>query len=207
MDTIIKLGDFEFKDMEIPEKINFGGSQQLSQHNLIGGGRVIDALGKNDMDITWSGLFTGQDALSRVQQLNKMRADGQQLSLTWFNLKYNVIIQNLEAQTERYYQVAYTITLRVILDGTNPNSAINLIGFNEAIHNDFAGANALAESLDDPNITSTMSVLNTAIDAVATFNGASPATIATITAPLNAAIDAVTTYIGTIATALWPSGS
>lgn len=203
MDTIIQLGDFKFQNLEIPEKINFGGAQQLAQHNLIGGGRVIDAMGKNDLDITWSGLFTGPDALTRAQQLNKMRADGKQLKLTWFNLNYDVIIQNFEAQTERFYQVTYTLTLRVILDGTNPNSAINLIGFNEAINNDFSTADAISNEINDPRINGTMDSLATAIGSVQTFNGASPSIISVVTDPLNAAIDAVSDYINAIGTALF----
>lgn len=191
MDTQIQLGDFVFQDLEIPEKINFGGSQQLVQHNLIGGGRVIDALGKNDIDITWSGLMTGPSALLRAQTLNKMRADGKQIQLKWFNLYFDVVIQNFEAQTEKYYQVTYTINLRVVKDGANPNSPQNLIGFNEAIRNDFNTANTIAQSVAIPAVTSAMDSVSTAIGNVSTFNGASPATISTVNTPLDTAILAV----------------
>src|SRR5690606_29293851 len=100
MDTLVKLGDFVFRDFEIPDYINFGGQQQLVQHDLIGGSRVIDSLGKNDSDISWSGLITGNDALERAEQLNLMRSQGQPLTLTWFNLNFNVVIQNLNLRTE-----------------------------------------------------------------------------------------------------------
>ncbi len=198
VDTVIQLGDFTFQDFEIPEKINFGGSQQLVQHDLIGGGRVIDALGKNDLDITWSGLFTGPQAITRAQQLNTMRANGNQIKLTWFNFNYDVVIQNFEAQTERFYQVTYTITLRVLLDGANPNSALNLIGFNEAINNDLKTANTLTDNIDEPTITSAVANVNTAVAAVPTFNGASPATIAPVTSSLDIAISAVKSFISDI---------
>ncbi len=36
------LGPIVFADFEIPESINFGGTQRLAIHRLAGGGRVIE---------------------------------------------------------------------------------------------------------------------------------------------------------------------
>lgn len=195
MDTTIQLGSFVFSDLEVPQQINFGGMQQLVQHDLIGGVRVVDALGASDSDITWSGLMTGPSALARAQAINQLRASGQKLSLKWFNLNYNVVIQNFQANTERFYQVTYTITLRVISDGANPVSTQNLQGFNEAINNDLATATAITSQVNIPGVNATMNVLAGAIHAVSSFNGASPSAIATITVPLNNAIGAVQTAL------------
>jgi hypothetical protein len=212
MDTLIQLTSangtsFVFQNLEIPEDINFGGEQKLVQHNLIGGNRVIDSLGKNDIDITWKGRMYGSDALTRAQSLNQLRAGGQQLVLNWFTLSYNVVIQNFVSYTERYYNVRYEITLKVISDGANPLNIHSLVGFNEAINGDLTTANQLAANVNNSSVNSSMQTLTSAIQAVPTFNGAAPSLIATITAPLNSAISAVEAAIAPLANRLFGTSS
>jgi hypothetical protein len=191
MDTSIQLGSFVFAGLEVPQQINFGGEQRLVQHDLIGGVRVIDSLGKSDIDITWSGLMYGSNALARATSLNQLRAQGNKLTLNWFNLNYVVVIQNFVANTEKYFQVTYTITLRVISDGANPTQSTNLIGFNEAINNDMATVNTIAAKVNIPAVTAAVAPLATAVAAVPTFNGATQATTAPVTSLLSNAISAV----------------
>lgn len=212
MDTLIQLTsangtNFVFQNLEIPEDINFGGAQQLVQHNLIGGNRVIDSLGKNDIDITWTGRMVGSDALTRAQALNQLRAGGQQLVLNWFTLSYNVVIQNFVSYTERYYNVRYEITLKVISDGANPINTNSLVGFNEAINGDLTTANQLAANVNNSSVNSSMQTLTSAIQAVSSFNGASPSLLATITVPLNNAISTVQQAITPYAERLFGTSS
>ncbi len=190
-DTVIRLGNFEFGGLEVPQQINFGGKQQIVQHELIGGVRVLDSLGKSDSDISWSGLMTGPDAITRAQTLNQLRVNGETLSLQWFSLNYSVIIASFEANTEKFYQVTYTITLKVLTDNANPISTKNIIGFNEAIRNDLTTANTLSAQVNVPAVTTSMAALTAAVDAVPTFNGASQATTAPVTSLLQSTIDAV----------------
>ncbi|VVC75987.1 hypothetical protein AQUSIP_12880 [Aquicella siphonis] len=199
MDTLVKLGDFVFRDFEIPDYINFGGQQQLVQHDLIGGNRVVDSLGKNDTDISWSGLITGSDALERAEQLNLMRAQGQPLTLTWFNLSFTVIIQSLNLRTERYYKIDYDINLRVIIDRTNPNVNTTPVGFNEAINGDYTTILAIAANFINPALSSALTTLGTAIQAVPTFNGAQQSTTSPVVDAINATIDVVQQSINEIA--------
>ena len=211
MDTKIQLGSFVFRALEIPQQINFGGAQQLVQHDLIGGNRVIDALGQSDSDISWKGLIQGQDAITRAQELNRLRAIGQQLTLKWFNLNYSVVILSFIANTEKYFQITYEITLRVISDGNNPIASQNLVGFNDAIKGDLDEVNTIADGIiadPSPNLnTSTIvgpiAALNTAVNNVQTFNNASPETISTIQTLVSAAISAVGSAILPIASVLF----
>ncbi len=99
-DTVLTLGDFEFAAYEIPEKISFGGSQHLTTHELIGGARVIDAMGRSDMPIAWSGVFDGENALERARYLDGLRIAGKSLKLTWSELSYQVIVAELERAYE-----------------------------------------------------------------------------------------------------------
>lgn len=59
-DIVLVLGPIAFADFEIPERIRFGGNQRLAVHQLPGGRRVVDALGRDDGEICWSGVFTAR---------------------------------------------------------------------------------------------------------------------------------------------------
>jgi hypothetical protein len=93
-DTILILGPIVFRDFEIPEKINFGGAQRMAVHQLPGGARVIDALGRDDAEITFTGTFTGPDATLRARALDEMRALGTTLPLTWDVFTYSVLVKD-----------------------------------------------------------------------------------------------------------------
>lgn len=111
----LTLGDFDFENFEIPDSIGgLGGAQAIAKHGLIGGGRVVDAMGQNDSDPSWSGRFIGAQAAARCQQLDWMRKAGQQLPLVFGSFFYTVVIADFTFSYEREYQIRYTIKLTVI---------------------------------------------------------------------------------------------
>lgn len=204
-DTVITLGGFEFRDLEIPSEINFGGDHKLVVHELVGGQRVIDAMGRNDTNISWEGLITGSDAIDRALQLESFRTSGETVTLSWFNLTYDVVVETFIAKTQKYYQVAYNIACKTVQSGNSPFGLLSLLGIDQSLFNDFNFANNISNTLNVPSITSAMSTLNTAMSSVGTFNGATPQTIASVTGPLGIAQSAVNSQISTIASRL--SGS
>lgn len=111
---MIILGSFVFQSLEIPEKVGFGGSQTYAKHRLLGGQRVIQAMGPDDRDITWSGRFQSFDAWTRARTIDAMRLAGQPVPLlidTEFRL---VLISEFLPEYERAYQVPYSITCVVV---------------------------------------------------------------------------------------------
>jgi len=115
-DTTLLLGPVVFRDFEVPERINFGGTQRLAVHELPGGARVIDALGRDDADIVFSGIFTGTDAMLRARALDELRALGTVLALTWDVLTYSVVIKAFTAQYQRAEWIPYRIACTVLRD-------------------------------------------------------------------------------------------
>ena len=55
----ITIGAVGLTEMEVPEKLTWGGQQQLSVHRLLGGQRVVDAMGADDRTLDWSGPYSG----------------------------------------------------------------------------------------------------------------------------------------------------
>ncbi len=116
MGTALILGGVEFRDYEIPAAINFGGRQRLVVHNLSNGTRVIDALGRDDSDISFAGIFSGSDATLRARLLDEMRASGVLFPLTWDVFLYSVVIKRFEADYRTGWWIPYRVVCSVLRD-------------------------------------------------------------------------------------------
>jgi hypothetical protein len=113
---VLQLGTIVFTGHEVPSSIPFGGEQRLVTHRLIGGQRVVDALGPDDADITWDGRFRGAQAVTRARALDALRRSGEAVELRWHALAYRVVVADFRAEFERFYEVPYKITCRVVED-------------------------------------------------------------------------------------------
>jgi hypothetical protein len=109
-DPGVILGGFAFADWEVPSRMPFGGEQAHEVHKLIGGTRQVDAMGSDPSDISWSGRFRGPDAIFRAQTLDAMRIAGAAVDLFWLGIDYTVLITKFVAETEKAYEVPYSIT-------------------------------------------------------------------------------------------------
>ena len=116
MSDYLQLGAVTFQDFEIPARIRFGGAQRLAVHVLPGGARVIDAMGRDDADIAWSGMFSGGDAADRARAIDLMRAQGGVWTLAWDEFCYLVVIGRFDAAYEHSNWVPYQISCKVVQD-------------------------------------------------------------------------------------------
>jgi hypothetical protein len=115
-EAALLLGPILFQSFEMPERIRWGGAQRLSVHRLASGARVIDALGRDDADITWCGVFAGEDATLRARALDLMRANGAVWPLTWNWYFYSVLIADFQADYVRQNWIPYRIICKVLRD-------------------------------------------------------------------------------------------
>jgi hypothetical protein len=109
LDSIV-FGD---DDYSVPERVPFGGKHSLACHKLIGGQRVIDAMGPDDDPIKWSGRFQGSYATAKGRAVDALRSAGQPVLLTWDQFVYTVVVEDAKLNFERPYQVLYEITCMV----------------------------------------------------------------------------------------------
>lgn len=116
MSGTLLLGPVQFAAFELPERIIFGGSQLLSVHQLLGGLRVIDAMGPDDTDVTWGGIFSGSDAALRARLLDTLRATGAPLPLIWDGFFYTVVIRSFLAEYQNPHWLPYRISCAVLRD-------------------------------------------------------------------------------------------
>jgi hypothetical protein len=193
----VTLGGFVFADFEVPDKIPAGGEQMLAIHKLIGGQRVVDSLGRDDLALEWSGRFVGTNALSRAQQLDAMRVAGAAIDLTWSELSYSVVIKRFVFDFEADYLIPYSITCEVVSDTANPSGDGSGDSLDDQMSDDMGTASDLGDSIGDATLSGQLSDLSDAISTVSSFTNAPSALIATVLAPLGAAQTQVSSLIST----------
>jgi len=158
-DIVLVLGPVVFQDFEVPSGILFGGSQRLAVHRLPGGTRVIDALGRDDARISFSGYFSGSDATLRARTLDELRATGIVLPMTWDVFYYSVLISELTADYQNGWWIPYRITCTVLRDEASflEEAALSLAA---SVLSDAASASdaALGANMDLSSLQATLSV-------------------------------------------------
>lgn len=114
--ALLTIGGLALTDFEVPSQVSFGGEQKLTIHKLIGGARIIDAMGRDDSAVSWRGIFSGSDAGDRARMLDAMRVAGGPLSLSWDEFCYTVIIQSLRMEFRNPWWIPYDISCTVLTD-------------------------------------------------------------------------------------------
>ena len=121
--ALITLGGLELDGFEVPASVRFGGAQRMTVHKLLGGGRVIDTMGRDDSLLRWSGVFSGANASDRARTLDAMRAAGNLLPLSWDVFTYNVIVSQADLDFCNPWWIPYQLECIVVIDLAQSNSS------------------------------------------------------------------------------------
>lgn len=176
--TRLKLGDVEFTSFEVPDQISLGAKQQMAVHKLIGGTRVVDVLGVDYDQISWSGIITGDTAGTRVGTLEKMRDAGNTVQLTLDNYIFDVVISSFVPTYVFTYKRPYSIELTVVERKDKPAGPKSVKEALDALVNgDMGKMLGLASSSGDSTLTGILSTVSDAIAPIQTFVEQTAATI------------------------------
>jgi hypothetical protein len=162
-DLTLTLGNITFSDLEVPERMPWGGEQQLVIHKHVGGARTIDAMGPDEAPIEWSGWFLGPNAVARAQTVDAMRISGLPQTLTWSGFTYQVIVRSFQPVFERFYQIPYRIVCEVIQNNTQPITSSATPPIDQSIDDDNAAADSLVISIGDSPLSVLMAVVDSLI--------------------------------------------
>lgn len=203
VDTVVHLAvqggeDFYFTYAEVPQSIPFGGSQSLVVHKQVGGRRTVDAMGPDDKPLQWSGFLLGQSALSRARYLDWLRKSGKQCVLTWSEFAYLVVVEDFDADFERFYKMPYRISCLVVQDLAQPINTVTPASLDDVMRDDITKALAAGQKIGDGPLTGLLTTLDTAIKAVSSFASASASVINSVTGPVLAVQSRVNVLIGTV---------
>ena len=197
-DIVLLLGPVGFKDFEVPANVGFGGEQRLAVHKLLGGARVVDALGRDDCEITFSGIFSGSDATLRARALDVLRAQGLPLPLTWDVFFYTVVIRSFEADYRSGWWIPYRVACTVIRDEAGALIGAGLSLATSAVSDlSTAATQALAGGIDLSSTQALVSNPGATIQGTAAF-GSAQASLQSARSTLGAGIGSAE---GTVSTA------
>jgi len=186
----VTLGTILFNGAEVPEVINGGGSQMEAVHQLIGGVRVVDTLGRNDVDISLKGLFRGILSLERVRYLDYLRTSGNQVNFNYSQFSYLVVVKDFKWNMRMAYQVEYELTLTVVKDLNSPVTIAIPTSFSDEILGAYITALDLATLINAGGILGAMGQLGLALEAAEAAGGLNNATTEEIAAISNAIANA-----------------
>jgi len=203
MPVFLTLGNITFQNFEVPESINFGGDQMLSVKRMVGGKREVQAMGRDDSDITWTGLFQGESANFRASYLDGQRVAGKPLPLFWSMYNYMVVIKNFHADFKRFYWIPYTITCTVVQDLNKPFPVLLPVAYDDAIRNAMTEANDIALLLKNPSISSSIALVGNAVNSVASFTNVTASVITKVSGPLSSAISTVSSSISSLSSSIF----
>jgi hypothetical protein len=183
--ALMTLGTLQLDGFEVPANVRFGGAQKAIIHNLIGGARIIDTMGRDDCALTWHGVLSGSDAGDRARTLDAMRVSGAALALAWDAFCYDVIIGQLEFDFCNPWWITYRIECLVVSDLAQSSTALTL-----DLASSVLGDLSLASSY--VNVSSIVTTLSTPSALTIGASG-----IPLVLSDLSAVLTAITSDIGT----------
>lgn len=91
-DDAVALGGVVLEGFVAPERMNWGGTHQLTVHKFPGGKRQVDAMGRDDDDIRFSGRLIGRDR-DLAAAIDAVRVAGEKVTLAWNDRAAEVVIR------------------------------------------------------------------------------------------------------------------
>ena len=140
---VVQLGSVSFDELEVTSAVRFGGAQRIAVHKLAGGGRVVDVLGRDEAEISFSGFFSGSEATSRARQVDFLRTSGAILPLRWDVFYYTVILRDFFANYTNGFWIPFRVRCTVIRDESAPVTQYS-VSTTSSIEADTASAISLA---------------------------------------------------------------
>jgi hypothetical protein len=131
MTLYLTIDDVVLSGFEIPEQLDgVGGTQSIVKHEFPGGIITLTPLGAFPHTIKWSGLMSGADAFARAQILDRKRALGDEVILSYGPFSWSGLISDFTAKPKHQFLVPYEITFEPDVDlsgiGAIPLGAISL---------------------------------------------------------------------------------
>jgi hypothetical protein len=153
----LRIGAVIFSTEEMPASIpGLGaGDQMLVEHNLPGGGVVLQDFGNKPSEVSWVARFFGPNIEPRVQQLRSYRISGQPQVLSFKKERYLVKIKSFEPGYGAKFN-EYKITLAVVQDlngafsvpSSTGGSGVSVDSQVAALQAQFVSANSTIVNID-----------------------------------------------------------
>lgn len=178
MTLFLSIGNVVLSGLEIPQELGKIGTRQNVVRNEFPGGIItLKALGAFPHPLSWSGILTGADAFSRSQQLQRIAALGQNVTLSYGPNAWSGLVQSYEATPKHQWLVPYMVAFEPDADlsgiGTVPfdldSPEVILSGQVSAVTSLIDGDDGL--TLPDPLAVGAQALLDTVSAGLLNGNG------------------------------------
>lgn len=176
-DVVVQLGAIKFDFFEVPQAIPFGGRHRTAVHQLPGGVRAVQALGRDDGPIQWEGVFLGAQAIERARAMDAMRIAGRAVTLSWHEFIYTVLVDEFTASFETPFRAPYRLSLTVVEDLTATVERAPANTVDMSIREDISECRANAALVGDPQLTGLAGALQDIAGTIQDFQHVAFATI------------------------------
>jgi len=174
---VLSLGKFNFKDYEIPERIEYTTQDNIVEHKLPGGVKQIDNLGPDPGDIEFSGILLGSNRTQRQQQLEAIRTKGAIVPLIWSTEHRDVFVRHIK-WTTKGGMINFTVTCLVI-PTTPSNGPTSLLG---ALTNSLSNAIGVDIPAAIGSVTQVLGSITPLVNSVVNLTGGSRAALGILSA-------------------------
>lgn len=138
------LGGITFSDWETPTRLALPSGHKLNKHMLIGGQRVIDAMGYDPEPMRWSARSRTPASAGQMAALKAMCDAGQTVTLTWNTYSYQVIIEKCGPVYRTPIEWEYTVTCEIVSDSSGTSLGGAVSSLDSLIGGDLSTALSLA---------------------------------------------------------------
>lgn len=183
MAVVLQLGDFQFAEYEVPERITMTTAIRTVVHKMVGGARAVNMMGYDPAPLEWSGMLLGDNALSRARTLKQMALAQKMVTLTFSEYSYAVVVTEFVEDFQREYEIYYRLRCEIVADNAAQGPGASA-GIDTLIGADISTANGICSSIGNAGLTSSMGTLTTAVSAVSSFATAAKSTLQTVLTPL-----------------------
>jgi hypothetical protein len=159
-DFVFYLGDFGFRDFEVPENLRECIEQNLVIHDYVGGARTIDAMGAHRRTFSWSGTLSFDNCEWRRDLLEGILIDGLPLQLTYGSRIFDVMSQKLEFDFRKYWHIPYRIDVEIVKDLSDPQGTIEDEAIDTRLREDANAASYGMSLFQDPTLAGMVNAVN-----------------------------------------------
>lgn len=111
-EPVLSIGGIQFQVYEQPDTLPLGGEQATNVIKFPGGNINVQTLGAFEDPITFTGTFWYEGALTRAEQLDKFRIQGNEVLLKWGSVARYVVVTKFTPTIHTAEWVDYSIEMQ-----------------------------------------------------------------------------------------------
>lgn len=192
---LFTVGSVAFFGFEAPEVLRgVGGTQSLAEHDFPGGVRTQQVFGSFPSKVSWSGIFTGTDALLRMREVDRLRVAGVEVPLIYGNTMLLGIVEKFEAMPKHQWLIPYEMTFCPRIDQTSGSVLDELISIVSLINSALGVLSSLVAI--GRGLATSGGTLLPVVDVQQAYFPMPPTMLAPTTDLVNATVDALQAALG-----------